>query len=160
MRGVITQAVDVTGERRGERVRRTWAIHPAGCARNVCQRLQVVRNRGRIRDSYVVLHRVGRGRYRGKGIFFVALKCLGRRYRLGSRVPYTITLQIARRELVGSVWYATSIRATYTNRSRTDATRCPLGPASDAARYVGKLTSRLPPRPVPYRLRRPRPKRP
>jgi hypothetical protein len=144
MRGVITRAVDVTGERRGEHVRRTWAIHPAGCARNVCRRLQVVRNRGRIRNSYVVLHRVGKGRYRGSGVFWVALKCLGHRYRLGSRVPYTITLQVARRERVGSVWYATSIRATYANRSRTDATRCPLGPASDAARYVGRLASRLP----------------
>jgi hypothetical protein len=157
MRGVITQAVDVTGERRGDRVLRTWAIHPAGCVGSVCRRLQVVRNRGAIKNSYVALHRLGPGRYRGSGVFWVALECLGHRYRLGSRVPYTITLLVARSELVGSVWYATSIRATYANRSRTDGTRCPLDPASDAARYVGRLASRLPPQPVPYYLRRPHP---
>jgi hypothetical protein len=159
MRGVITEAVDVRGERRGERVLRNWAIHPAGCVRSLCGQLQVVRNRGRIRDSYVVLHRIGIGRYRGSGVFWVALKCLGHRYRLGSRAPYTITLQVTRQRRVGSVWYATAIRATYANRSRTDGTRCPLGPESDAARYVGRLASRLP-RPVPYGLRRPHPKGP
>jgi hypothetical protein len=129
-------------------VRRRWVIHSVGCVGGVCSRLHVIRNRSDVRNSYVVLQRVGAGAYRGSGAFWVGLECLGRRYRLGSRAPYTITLHVTRRRRVGAVWYATSIRATYTNHSRTDTTRCPLGPASDAARYDGALKSRLPAVPV------------
>lgn len=148
LRGVITEAIDVSGEYRGERVRRTWAINPVGCVGSVCRRLQVVRNRGAIKGSYVVLRRVGRGEYRGSGAFWVGLRCLARTYRLGGRAPYTITLQVTQRQLVGTIWYATAVRATYTNLSRTDSTPCPLGPASDAARYSGRLSSALPRPPV------------
>ncbi len=148
MRGVITNAVNVVGERPGEQFRRTWDVHPVGCVDSACTRLQVVRNRGSVRDSYVVLQRVGAGSYAGSGAFWVALRCLGRRYSLGSRAPYTIGLQVTRRRLIGSVWYATRVHATYTNLSRTDGTRCPLDGASDAASYRGRLASRLPAPPV------------
>ncbi len=144
MRGVITHAVNVAGERPGERVRRKWDIHPVGCVDSACTRLQVVRNRGAVRDSYVVLQRVGAGSYEGSGAFWVGLSCLGRRYSLGSRAPYTVDLQVTQRRLIGSVWYATRVHATYTNLSRTDGTPCPLDGASDAASYSGKLSSRLP----------------
>ncbi len=144
MRGVITHAVNVAGERPGEHVRRTWAIRSVTCADSACSRLQVVRNRGSVQDSYVVLWRVAPGSYQGSGAFWVGLSCLGRRYSLGSRAPYTIDLQVTQRRLIGSVWYATRVHAAYTNLSRTDATPCPLGGASDAASYSGRLTSRLP----------------
>jgi hypothetical protein len=144
MRGVITNAVNVAGEHPGEQVRRNWEVHPSGCADGVCSRLQVVRNRGSVKDSYVVLWRVGPGSYQGNGAFWVGLSCLGRRYSLGSRAPYTIDLQVTQRRLIGSVSYATRVHATYVNLSRTDATPCPLGGASDAASYSGRLTSRLP----------------
>ena len=144
MRGVITHAVNVPGERPGEQVRRTWAIRSVACADGACSRLQVVRDRGSVQGSYVLLWRVAPGSYQGSGAFWVGLRCLGRRYSLGSRAPYTIDLQVTQRRLIGSIWYATRVHATYTNLSRTDATPCPLGGASDAASYSGKLTSRLP----------------
>lgn len=159
MRGVVTDTVNVRGERRGERVTRKWTIRALSChGGSVCHRLLLTRNRGRVKGSFVVLRRVGPGNYRGSGTFWVALECLGRRYRLGSRAPYTITVHVVSRRRIGSVWYATTVRATYTNPSRSDNTRCPLGPASDAARYRGRLTSKLPKPPPrrPYPLRPPR----
>ena len=153
MSGVVTVAVDVRGERRGEQVTRRWTISARGCdGGSVCDQLLLTRNRGRVMGSFVVLRRVGRGRYRGSGAFWSALRCLGHTYRLGSRAPYTITLAVARRRLIGSVWYATSVNATYANLSRSDGTRCPLGPAHDAARYRGRLESRLP-KPPPYAIK-------
>jgi hypothetical protein len=148
MRGVITQAVNVAGERLGEQVRRRWIVHPVGCLGSSCMRLQVVRNRGAVQNSYVVLRRVGPGSYQGSGVFWVGLRCLGRSYRLGSRAPYTIALEVTQRRLIGSVWYATRVYATYTNLSRSDGTPCPLDGASDAASYRGVLFSRLPAPPV------------
>ncbi len=144
MKGVITQAVNVPGERPGEHIRRTWIIHPVGCATSACRWLQVVRNRGDVKDSYVELRRTGPGRYQGSGAFWVGLQCLGRRYRLGSRAPYTITLRVTSRRRIGSVLYATAVRATYSNSARSDGTPCRLDPTSDAASYNGRLTSRLP----------------
>lgn len=153
MRGVVTVAVNVRGERRGERVTRRWVINALGChGGSDCNRLLVTRNRGAVRNSFVVLRRVGRGAYSGRGAFWVPLGCLGHRYRLGSRAPYTITLHVMRRRRIGSVWYTTVVSATYTNPRRSDGTRCPLGPAHDAARYRGTLHSKLP-KPPPYAIK-------
>ena len=153
MHGVVTVAVNVRGERRGEQVTRRWTIRARGCAGgSICDQLLLTRNRGRVMGSFVVLRRVGRGRYRGAGAFWAALRCLGHTYRLGSQAPYTITLAVARRRRVGSVWYATALNATYANLNRSDSTRCPLGPAHDAARYRGRLRSRLP-KPPPYAIK-------
>jgi hypothetical protein len=153
MHGVVTVAVDVRGERRGEQVTRRWIVRARGCrGGSVCDQLLLTRNRGPVIGSFVVLRRIGRGHYRGTGAFWTALRCLGHTYRLGSRAPYTITLAVARRRLIGSVWYATALSATYANLSRSDSTRCPLGPAHDAARYRGRLRSRLP-RPPPYAIK-------
>ena len=157
MRGVITNALNVNGEKPGEHVRRRWVIHPVECVGSVCSVLRVVRNRGAGRQQYVLLHRVAAGEYLGNGAFWVALECLGRTYRLGSRAPYTITLRVTRRQLIGNVWYATSVRATYENYARTDGTPCPLGPSSDAARYDGTISSRLPVVPVTKTVTTPTP---
>ncbi len=156
MRGVVTAAVNVRGERRGERVTRRWLVNAIDChGGSACNRLFLTRNRGRVSGSFTVLHRVGPGRYTGRGAFWAPLECLGRRHRLGSRVPYTITLSVAHRRRIGSVWYASTVQATYVNPSRSDRTRCPLGLAHDAARYRGRLTSRLP-KPPPYAIKRKR----
>ncbi len=156
MHGVVTVAVDVRGERRGERVRRRWTVVALGCdGGSVCNRLLVTRNRGPVADSFTVLHRIGAGRYSGHGAFWAPLECLGRTHALGSHVPYTLTLAVARRRRIGSIWYATAVRATYANAKRSNSTRCPLGPAHDAARYRGRLTSRLP-KPPPYAIKRKR----
>ena len=145
MDGVVTVAVNVRGEQPGESVYRVWTINSLGChGGSVCNRLLVTRNRGPVRGSFVVLHRTGPGEYSGRGVFWVPLTCLGRTYPLGSRAPYTITLRVGSGTMVGNVRYATTVSAVYTNRSRSDGTPCPLGPAEDAARYLGTLTSALP----------------
>ncbi len=156
MHGAVTVAVNVRGERRGEQVWRRWLINALDChGGSVCSRLFVTRNRGRVRGSFAILHRVGPGEYRGHGAFWTPLRCLGRTHRLGSRAPYTLTLTVTRSRRIGSVRYATAVRATYINPARSDNTRCPLGPAHDAARYRGRLTSRLP-KPPPYAIKRKR----
>jgi hypothetical protein len=157
MHGVVTAAVNVRGERRGERVTRKWVLHSRDCDLSVCDRLLLTRNRGSVKGSFVILRRVGPAHYRGSGAFWVALECLGRRYRLGSYVPYTIDLHVVGLRQIGSIRYATAVRATYVNRSRGDNTRCPLGPASDAARYTGRLVSKLPKPPVKRKLPKPKP---
>lgn len=163
MRGVVTSAVNVRGERRGERVNRKWVLHSRGCKLSVCPRLLLTRNRGKIRGSFVILRRVGVGHYRGSGDFWAPLECLGRRHRLGSFAPYTINLWVFRLKQLGGIRYATGVNATYVNRTRTDNTRCPLGLVSDAARYSGRLVSKLPKPPVkrkPPKKRRPYPIKP
>lgn len=144
MRGVVTSALNVRGERRGERVNRKWEVQSRDCDHSVCGRLLVTRNRGSVKGSFVILRRVGVGHYRGSGDFWAPLQCLGQIHALGSFVPYTIQLWVFRRKAVNGIRYATGVNATYVNRSRTDNTRCPLGPASDSARYTGRLISPLP----------------
>lgn len=163
MRGVVTSAVNVRGERRGERVNRKWVVHSRGCKLSVCPRLLLTRNRGSVRGSFAILRRVGVGHYRGSGSFWAPLECLGRRHRLGDFVPYTINLWVFSDEEIGGIRYATGVNATYVNRTRTDNTRCPLGLVSDAARYSGRLISKLPKPPVkrkPPKKKPPKKKRP
>jgi hypothetical protein len=144
MSGVVTSAVNVRGERPGELVNRKWEVQARDCDHSVCGRLLVTRNRGSIKGSFVILRRVGVGHYRGSGDFWAPLQCLGRLHALGSFVPYTIQLYVFRRKAINGIRYATGVNASYISRSRTDNTRCPLGPASDSARYSGRLISPLP----------------
>jgi hypothetical protein len=144
MRGVVTSALNVRGEWSGERVTRKWEVQSRDCDHSVCARLLVTRNRGSIRGSFVILRRVGVGHYRGSGDFWAPLQCLGRVHALGSFVPYTIQLYVFRRKAINGIRYATGVNASYVSRSRTDNTRCPLGPASEAAWYTGRLRSPLP----------------
>ena len=144
MRARVTVAVNVRGEHAGERIRRVWVITGTGCGSLGCARLRVRRALGAGREATVWLAARRSGVYEGRGSFFVALRCLGRVDRHGSRVPYTLTLWVTRSVLVGSIPYATVIGARYLNRSRTDMTRCPLGPSHDAGVYTGTLRSALP----------------
>jgi hypothetical protein len=125
-------------------VNRKWEVQSRDCDHSVCGRLLVTRNRGSIKGSFVILRRVGVGHYRGSGDFWAPLQCLGRLHALGSFVPYTIQLYVFRRKAINGIRYATGVNASYISRSRTDNTRCPLGPASDSARYTGRLISPLP----------------
>jgi hypothetical protein len=144
MRARVTNAVNVRGEHRGQRLRRTWTIVPSGCTRSRCRTLHVTRGRGQGVTSRLTLHRLPRGGYVGHGSFSVALKCLGRTYRHGSRARYTLSLRITRARAVGGVRFARRITAHYRNRARTDSTPCPLGPSHDAARYSGWVTAGVP----------------
>lgn len=144
MRAKVTAAVNVRGERVGEVLRRRWVITSSNCRRNICRRLHLDRQRSDHRYSRVTLLRTGPGRYRGTGAFETALSCQGRVAPHGSRAVYLITLRVTATTTVGGVRFARRIDATYDNRQRSDATRCPLGPSHDAARYRGRVTSHLP----------------
>jgi PKD repeat protein len=140
----VTVAVNVRGERVGQRLARTWMIVSSGCQGSVCQLLALDRLRGGGQHDQLSLQRVGRGRYAGRGVFYVALSCLGSIDPQGSRVPYRITLTVDGAAIVQGIRFARRITATYVNPRRSDATRCPLGPSHDAASYAGRLSSPLP----------------
>jgi hypothetical protein len=144
MRAKVTAAVNVRGERAGEVLRRRWVITSSDCRRSTCRVLQLDRERSDHRHSRVTLLRTGAGRYRGTGGFHVALSCRGKVVPHGSHAVYLITLRVTAATTIGGVRFARRIAATYDNRTRSDTTRCPLGPSHDAARYRGRLTSHLP----------------
>lgn len=144
MNATVTSAVRVRGEHPGERLRRTWTLDPSRCHGSVCGRLRLERQRSAGIVELVRLKRTGPGRYAGSGAFDVALSCLGHVYRLGSRVPFRITLVVTAAVRVQGINFARRIKATYVNPARTDATPCPLGPSHDAARYTGTLSSPVP----------------
>jgi hypothetical protein len=134
--GVVTQAVGITGERRGQHVQRTWNfISP--CATGACPLLGLHRQRSAGTDP-LFLREVSAGTYTGAGIFAAPLRCHRRLYREGSVVPYTVTLRIttAAPQPDGSV-LATGFTATYRNQGRVGHTRCFSPPSYDSARYVG-----------------------
>jgi hypothetical protein len=144
MRAKVTAAINVRGERVGEVFRRRWVITSSDCRRSTCRVLHLDRQRSDHRHSRLTLLRTGAGRYMGTGAFGVALSCLGRVARHGSRAVYSITLRVTAATTIGGVRFAQRIAATYDNRKRSDTTRCPLGPSHDAARYRGRVTSHLP----------------
>ncbi|MHB8659906.1 MAG: PKD domain-containing protein [Solirubrobacteraceae bacterium] len=144
----VTVATNVPGERVGERLRRRWTIFPERCAQSTCRLLRLDRQRSAGRHARVTLHRVGVGRYEGRGSFYVGLRCLGRTYRYGSRVPYRITLTVRGTTKVQGIAFARWITASYSNPSRSDTTPCPLGPSRDAARYSGAASSPVPAPPL------------
>ncbi|MGA2009470.1 MAG: PKD domain-containing protein [Solirubrobacteraceae bacterium] len=144
----VTAAVRVRGEHVGAVLQRTWTIVPAACRGNVCRRLELDRERGSGRYDRITLRRVGRGRYQGRGVFYVGLRCLGRTYPRGSRAPYRITLTVRSTTTVQGIRFARRITAGYDNPARSDATPCPLGPSHDAARYAGSAPAPTPPVPT------------
>lgn len=142
----VTVASNVRGERVGQVLHRTWRIVPEHCRQNVCQSLRLDRERSAKRHDHLTLRRAGKGYYVGRGVFYVGLRCQGRVYRFGSRVPFTITLTIKRVTRVQGIAFARSISATYSNPARSDSTPCPLAPSHDAGRYTG--TTPVPTAPV------------
>ncbi len=122
MRTVITTAVNVRGEHRGERLTRTWRIRPSRCGGDVCRRLHLRRTRGRGRRLGLTLYLRPDGSWVGHGAFFVALSCRGRIDRRGARAPYTIRLRVAATRTVGGIRFARRLRATYVSRARIDRT--------------------------------------
>jgi hypothetical protein len=146
---LVTAAVNVRGEHRGERLTRTWRIRPSGCLGDVCRVLHLRRTRGEGRRVRLTLYRGRGGSYVGHGTFPVALACRGRIVRRGALAPYTIRLRVTAARSVGGIRFARRLRATYVNRTRLDRTRCALPPSYDAARYWGRLRGGLPSPPRP-----------
>ncbi|HEY6522498.1 MAG TPA: PKD domain-containing protein [Solirubrobacteraceae bacterium] len=137
MHGRIVTAVRVRGERRGQSVTRRWRFTGVGCARSVCPRLILRRQRSAHRFDRVTLSRVGVGSYAGSGRFTSALRCRGRRYPHGLVVPYTVRVQVSQVVVIEGIPFASRLSAAYSNRRRLDHTRCPIGPSHDAALYAG-----------------------
>jgi hypothetical protein len=144
MRGTLTQVENVRGEHRGQHVERIWTFFPR-CTFGACGRVTLRRRRSarRILDM-VVLRRGARGLYVGMGRFWIALRCNGATVRHGGRATERITVRVTQTKLVGRTQLATGLRATYTNPSRENLTRCPGGIGHDAARYRGARAAPLP----------------
>jgi len=133
--GVVTQAVGVPGEHRGEPVTRTWALLPA-CPVGACATIGLVRTRAAGQDE-LLLHRRGPGLYSGDGTFVAPVRCAGRLYQQGEGATFTITIQITAAVAQGAAVPATGFSAAYRNRARIGLTRCFSAPSYDSARYVG-----------------------
>lgn len=144
MQARVTEAVNVRGEHRGQRLRRDWTITPGECEGSVCARLLVRRQRSAGIQEALTLKRTGVGAYAGSSTFYAPLRCRGSTYKHGARVPYRITLTIVGAEAVQAIMFARRITATYTNLRRIDTTPCSLGPSHDAATYTGAARSPLP----------------
>ncbi len=132
MNGTVTVAQNVRGERVGEVVQRTWTFIPQ-CAIGPCA-VQLVRGRATGTDM-LTLQETTPGTYAGSGSFFAPLRCAGRVYPHGQEIPFRITVHIT--AVTGDV--ASTITATYVNRSRINLTRCIGVLGHDAARYTGQL---------------------
>ena len=139
MRARVTQAVNVRGEHRGQRLRRTWVVRPQSCTGGICASLLLDRERSAGRHDTLTLFRIGRGVYAGHGAFDVPLRCRGVVYEQGAHAPYRIALHIRAAKIVQGIPFATSVTATYVNRYRRNTTPCRLGPSHDAARYRGSV---------------------
>ncbi|MBO0769405.1 MAG: hypothetical protein J2O48_12040 [Solirubrobacterales bacterium] len=149
MNGRVTVAAGIPGESKGQGVTRTWQFQSERCKASVCAQLGLGRGLSGGRVSRLNLRRIGPGLYRGNGSFSTDLECMGRVYKNASQVPYTVSVRLLGRARVGGVWYATAVRATYTNTRRSDHTPCPLGAPHDAASYQGTLQGQPGPAPSP-----------
>ncbi len=139
MRGTITAAHDVYGERVGQHITRAWTFYPQ-CTHGACRRVLLKRLRsGRgVRDT-LMLTRQSPGVYSAKGRFWVALECGGHLVKHGGLANERITVRITRAARVGGARDATGISASYSNPSRYQYTRCPGGIGHDGASYKGAL---------------------
>lgn len=140
MHGRIVTAVRVKGEHRGQRITRQWTVTAQNCRHNVCGRLRLTRERSAGQFDHLVLTRTGAGHYAGNGLFYAALQCKGAIYPQGQKVPYRVTVTVARSVTIQGTAFATALTATYANARRTDRTICPTGPSHDAATYSGTAT--------------------
>jgi PKD repeat protein len=144
----VTAAENVRGEHAGELLKRRWIMLPQSCLGSVCQTLELNRERGATQHEELTLHRVGSGSYVGSASFYVALRCKGKVYQHGSRVPYRITLSVTSAVTVQGIAFARGVTATYESHKRSDSTPCELSPSHDAARYSGSAASAIPQPPV------------
>lgn len=142
--GRVTVAVNVPGERRGQTVQRTWTF-TSGCRTGQCRTVDLSRDRA-FGTDVLVLRRLRPGRYAGSTSFYAPLRCQGRVYPRGQKIPFTITVQITRALEVSGVVVATRINATYQNHTRINQTPCVGVLGHDAARYHGQVTP--PPEPA------------
>ena len=145
MKGKITRADNVRGERKGQRIKRTWSFSST-CASGPCKTAKLTRRRTHGQKDTTVLTRVRRNFYSGKGRFYVRLRCAGKTYPRGGVATMSITVTVTGATSVQGKPFATRIKATYNNPKRVNRTPCPGSIGRDAATYTGTLSS---PRPTP-----------
>jgi X-X-X-Leu-X-X-Gly heptad repeat protein len=139
MQGKITVADDVRGEHVGQRVQRSWTFYPQ-CRHGACKQVVLKRRRSArgILDT-VTLNRKSPGVYRGRGRFWMALKCKGKVVHHAGVAAERITVRVTRTALEGDTRIATGISASYFNPYRHQYTRCPGVIGHDSATYAGQL---------------------
>lgn len=135
--GAITAERGVRGERRGQQFMRRW-VFTSSCASGPCPTVTLVRGRAAGSDTLVLGQR-SPGVYRGKGSFTRPLRCAGRIYPVGERIPFTITVTINAAVLSSAGALATRVSATYVNTSRVNLTPCVAFLGHDSARYHGHV---------------------
>jgi hypothetical protein len=143
MHGRVTRADGVNGERKGQRVNRTWAF-TSGCPSGPCADVSLSRERSLHQIDGLVLHRSAPTRYVAHGQFFVRLRCAGRIYPRGGIAYQTIGLTITHFATVQSTRFATAIKASYTNSRRVNRTPCKGSIGRDAGTYSGALSTPVP----------------
>ena len=141
--GQITVADNVTGERRGEVVHRTWHFTP-GCVTGACEEVTLVRRRAGGTDR-LALHLQAPGYYVGYSTYYRGVRCGSGIYRRGERVPFRITVRIMQAFNINGQVIASRINATYRNQVRYNLTPCVAYLGHDAASYHGHVV--LPPTP-------------
>jgi hypothetical protein len=143
MKGKITRADNVRGERKGQKITRKWSFSST-CASGPCKTLKVTRTRTRGQKDTTVLKRVRKDYYSGKGSFYVRLRCAGKVYPRGGLATMSISVKVTRSRTVQGKRFATRIGASYKNPKRVNRTPCPGGIGRDAATYSGTLMSPFP----------------
>jgi hypothetical protein len=137
MKGEITRAENVKGEKEGDKVTRNW-IFRSDCESGPCDEVLLRRHRGAKRVDRLTLDRKGPGEYSGKGKFRFPIRCAGRTYKKGGEARFRIDVTITAADAEG---IATDLKAKYTNPRRVNHTQCgddeDLG--RDGARYTGRL---------------------
>jgi hypothetical protein len=126
----VTVARNVRGEHVGDVVQRTWTFTPL-CATAPCATVQLVRQRANGSDT-LTLRQTGPGTYAGAGLFYAALRCSGRVYPHGQKIPFRIRVNVTP---------TGALSATYVNRSRINLTPCVAVLGHDSARYTGQLAA-------------------
>jgi hypothetical protein len=135
--GRVTAAHAVNGEHVGQPLARLWSFDST-CPSGQCPQVALTRSRNAGSDA-LTLSRTGPGRYSGSGSFFLPLRCAGRVYAQGEKVPFTIKVRITLAVPFGSAVVATRVSATYVNRRRINRTPCVAALGHDAASYHGHL---------------------
>lgn len=143
--GRVTVARGVRGERRGQRLTRTWGF-ASPCPRGQCTTVLLLRQRANGGDG-LKLRRTGPGRYRASSTFYVPVRCGRQLVTRGEAVPFTITVRITAAIATDpNTVQATQISATYSSGRRRNLTPCVAVAGRDAATYRGSL---VPPSPPP-----------
>ena len=142
MKGKITRADNVRGERKGQKVKRSWSFAP-NCSSGPCSQVVLRRERSSKQVDKITLRRSG-STYKGSGKFYVRLKCNGKTYRHGGVAYYSIKVRVTKSTTVQNQTFASAVSASYSNSKRVNKTPCTGSIGRDAGTYSGKYTVAAP----------------